>query len=57
MKAKDPRANIKAPAIITLFSENLRRHAPTINLDINDDIPKMPTSTPISLSPDPNLAR
>ena len=57
IKARKLRAKSIAPNIITLFSEYLVKAPPTRNLEISDDTPKIPTSTPISLSLEPNLVR
>ena len=57
IEARKVRTNSSAPNIITLFSEYLVKAPPTRNLEINDDTPKIPTSTPISLSFEPNLLR
>ena len=46
-----------APHIITSLSEYLRRTLPTTSLETNADTPIVPTSTPMSLSLDPKLAR
>ena len=50
-------ANNKAANFMMLFSEYLNRAPPTRSLETNDETLKMPTSTPISLSLELNLAR
>jgi hypothetical protein len=50
-------ANRRAPDIMTLFSEHLRRMLPTTSLAPSDEAPKIPMRMPISLSLEPNLSK
>jgi hypothetical protein len=47
----------KAPKIITVFSRYLERAVPTNSLEISAATANIPTSMPISLSFEPDLAR
>jgi hypothetical protein len=57
MHARKLKAKSAAANIMTLFSEYLVKAPPATSLEINDEALKIPTSTPISLSSDPNPAR
>jgi hypothetical protein len=57
MEERKVRAKRRAPNIITVFSEYLRRAVPTRSLAASDEAPKIPMSTPISLTLEPNFAK
>jgi hypothetical protein len=50
-------ANRRAPEIIKVLSGILKRAFPTKGLNTNEEIKKIPTRTPISVSLHPSLER
>jgi len=57
MKARNAKANIVAPNIMTHFSGYLCSARPTRSLQNNDAMPRIPTRAPISRALEPNFFR
>jgi hypothetical protein len=51
------KAKMRVPVSINFFSGIFKRALPTKGLRTNEETPRIPIRTPISISEDPNLER